>query len=459
MPVVGARAVLLVGAGNNGGDALYAGMFLRRRGLRVTALCLAPDRAHAGGMAALRRAGGRFVAAASPGATELLHQANVIVDGIVGIGARPPLRSQAADLVRAANAAEAIRVAVDLPSGFDPDTGVATGPAFNADVTVTMGCHPTGLILAAGAGRISLARIGMDPADARPAVPFDASILTDDVVADLMPRPGIRDNKFTVGVTGIAAGSQRYPGAALLSAGAAVAMRPGLVRYAGPQATAVVQRWPEIVATTALADAGRVEAWVVGPGMGTDGAALAVLRDVLASDVPVLVDADGLTLLAAHPTLLADRARRDRPTVLTPHAGEFARMFGSTNPDLDPDQAGRIAAVRAAAERSGAVILLKGHRTVVADPTGRAFINMTGTPQLATAGSGDVLSGMVGALLAAGLEPVVAAALGAHLHGRAGQASERSGRAGASGLLLELPKVLADMCGGDRAVDVVPSGT
>jgi hydroxyethylthiazole kinase-like uncharacterized protein yjeF len=166
--------------------------------------------------------------------------------------------------------------------------------------------------------------------------------------------------------------------------------------------------------------------------MGTDGAALSALRDVLATDVPVLVDADALTLLAQAPSLLADRARRGMTTVLTPHAGEFARLF----PDLDPaGHAGRIAAVRAAAARCGAVVLLKGHRTVIARPDGEAFVNMSGSPYLATAGSGDVLSGLAGALLSAGLDGLTAAALAAFRHGRAGERAAAVGHAGASALL------------------------
>jgi hydroxyethylthiazole kinase-like uncharacterized protein yjeF len=172
-----------------------------------------------------------------------------------------------------------------------------------------------------------------------------------------------------------------------------------------------------------------VQAWVVGPGLGTEGQSIALLRWVLAQDVPVLVDADGLTLLAQSPSLLADRRRRGIPTLLTPHAGEFGRLF----PDLDP--ADRPASVRAAAARCGATVLLKGHRTVVAAPDGSAAVNTVTSPWLATAGSGDVLSGVIGSLLAAGLAPIRAAALGALLHGRAGGRAALRGQAGASALL------------------------
>jgi hydroxyethylthiazole kinase-like uncharacterized protein yjeF len=441
-PVPGRSAALLVGAGNNGGDALFAGADLRRRGMAVTAVLTDSARAHPGGLAALRRAGGRVLAlqAEDPTArgvgsgappmsaavTAALARADAIVDGLVGLGASPPLRPVAAALVAAANAAAGWRVAVDLPSGIDPDTGREVGPAFRADITVTFGGMKTALLFAPTAGRVEVADIGMIPDE------VDARILTDDDAARLMPQPGAADDKFSLGVTGVLAGSARYPGAAILSVGGAVAARPGLVRYVGPCAADVLRRWPEAIAVREFSQVGRVQAWVAGPGMGTDGAALGALRDVLATDLPVLVDADGLTLLAQAPVLLVDRARRGVPTVLTPHAGEFARLF----PDLDPEGPnGRLAAVRAAAARSGAVVLLKGHRTVVAGPGGDTMINLSGLPQLATAGSGDVLSGLAGALLSAGLDGVTAAALAAHRHGRAGERAAAAGRAGASALL------------------------
>jgi hydroxyethylthiazole kinase-like uncharacterized protein yjeF len=432
-PIPGRAAVLLVGPGNNGGDALYAGALLLGRGMQVTAILADPDRAHLPGMTLLRRRGGRAIAAGSPDVPRLIGRADAIVDGLVGIGARPPLRAPMDDLVRRATDSPAWRIAVDLPSGIDPDDGRSPGAAFDADITVTMGGLKTGLLLSDLAGDVRVATIGMDPASLSDAsgrpIESDADIVTDDDVAALMPQPGAQDDKFSLGVTGVLAGSVRYPGAALLAVGGAVRMRPGLVRYAGPQALAVVQRWPEAVVGADPASAGRVQAWVAGPGLGTDGAALAPLRDVLDADVPVLVDADGLTLLAAAPSLLARRSSRGAVTVLTPHAGEFVRLF----PDLDP--ADRPASVRAAAVRSGAIVLLKGHRTVLADPAGRTMINTSGSPWLATAGSGDVLAGMAGSLLATGLAPLTAVALAAHIHGRAGERAAAAGRAGASALL------------------------
>ncbi|MEO7126636.1 MAG: NAD(P)H-hydrate dehydratase [Nakamurella sp.] len=434
-PVPGRLAVLLVGAGNNGGDALFAGAILRRRGMAVTAILADPHRAHLAGLAALRRAGGRIVSGDSVSSdpiAALLGRADVILDGLVGLGAVPPLRRSAEALVVAANAAAGWRIAIDLPSGIEPDTGREIGAVFHADITVTFGGMKTGLLFAQSAGDVHVADIGMAPEQCQPSIPYDTSVMTDADVGWLLPQPGPTDNKFSLGVTGIVAGSARYPGAALLAVGGAVSARPGLVRYVGTHAAEVVQRWPEVVAAQDVPAAGRVQAWVVGPGIGIDGAAAALMRDVLAADVPVLVDADGLTVLAQIPSLLADRVRRGMTTVLTPHDGEFARLF----PDIDPaGPAGRLGVVRAAANRSGAVVLLKGHRTVIADPGGRAFVNTAGSPYLATAGSGDVLSGLTGALLSAGMGGLEAAALAAHMHGQAGQRAAAAKRAGASALL------------------------
>ena len=447
-PRPGRTVVLLVGSGNNGGDALYAGARLRRLGLAVFAVLTDPERAHAGGLSALLAAGGRVTPFAD-GVVTGLEDADAIVDGLVGIGARPPLRAAAAALVERANAAVGLRVAVDLPSGVDPDTGRTDGPAFDADVTVSLGAATSGLLLADRTGELVVAGIGMAPGrDVDRQVTGDADLVAfDDADAALrIPAPGAESNKYSSGVLGVVAGSPKYPGAAVLCVGAAVNLRPGLVRFAGPRTDAVLARWPEVVAASSVVEAGQVQAWVVGPGMGTDGQALGRLRDVLDADEPVLVDADGLTLLAHQPWLLAGRARRGRSTVLTPHSGEFSRLFA----DLDP--ADRLGSARTAAARSGATVLLKGHRTVVADPSGRTAVNLSGSPALATAGSGDVLSGAIGSLLAAGLDAFTAAAVGAHLHGRAGELAEAAGRPGAQHLWDYLAPVHWRTGRADRAV-------
>ncbi|MBV9843508.1 MAG: NAD(P)H-hydrate dehydratase [Kutzneria sp.] len=425
--IAGRRVALLVGAGNNGGDALWAGAFLRRRGAAVTAVLLAPDRAHAAGLAALRRAGGRI---ADPSAETDLARADAVVDGIVGLSARGPLRPVAARLV---DLAAAPVVAVDLPSGADPDTGAIDGPAVHAAVTVTFGGLKPVHVIGPGAiacGRVRVVDVGIDAELGSP----DAVLLDAADVGAAWPVPGPDDDKYSQGVTGVAAGSATYPGAAVLATGAAVLATSGMVRYAGTAVDAVRARWPETVATGSVADTGRVQSWVVGPGLGTGTASREVLARVLADGVPVCADADAITLLAEDPGLWEKRDP-GTPVVLTPHDREFARIAGEVGAD-------RIAAARGAAESMGAVVLLKGHSTVVAAPDGRVLIDKSQSAWPATAGSGDVLSGLIGALLAAGLDPWLAAGCATHVHGLAADIAATGAPAPASYLLAAVPAAI-----------------
>ncbi|MHC5259702.1 NAD(P)H-hydrate dehydratase [Streptomyces sp. UC4497] len=405
--VYGSRVTLLVGSGDNGGDALYAGARLARRGAGVTALLLNPDRAHAGGLAALRAAGGTVLDAQDEHATERVGRADLVVDGIVGIGGKGGLRPRAAEL---ADAARGTVVAVDLPSGVDADTGEVRGEAVRADATVTFGTYKPGLLVdpARGyAGALRLVDIGLELTEV--AATLESLQYAD--VAALLPRPTGESDKYRRGVVGIVAGSARYPGAAVLAVAGALHGGAGAVRYVGPAADAVLARFPEtLVSAGPPAKAGRVQAWVLGPGLGDDTSGL---HDVLASDVPVLIDADGLRL--ADPATVRARTA---PTVLTPHAGEAAALLGVTREAVEAE---RLSSVRELADRYDATVLLKGSTTLVSPPDGArpARVNPTGTPWLATAGSGDVLSGLTGSLLAAGLAPLDAASVGAHLHGLA----------------------------------------
>jgi ADP-dependent NAD(P)H-hydrate dehydratase / NAD(P)H-hydrate epimerase len=391
--VAGRRICAVVGSGDNGGDALWAATFLRRRGVAADAILLNPERTHAKGLAAFQRAGGRIVESISA-ATDL------VIDGVVGIGASGPLRPNAAEVFEASTAPV---VSVDLPSGIDVATGHAGGPHVNADLTVTFGglkpVHALG-----NCGRVELVDIGLDLPES------DLQAMEADDVAQRWPLPGPNDDKYTQGVTGILAGSKTYPGAAILCTGAAVNTHSGMVRYAGTAAAEVVSHWPEVVAVNDVTDAGRVQAWVVGPGFGTGHAESATLRQVLATDLPVIVDADGLTLLAKHPELIKNRPA---PTVLTPHAGEFERLAGH------PPGPDRVEATRKLAQELGATVLLKGNVTVIAEPGGRTYLNPADQSWAATAGSGDVLSGIIGALLAAAKPPAEAAAMAAFVHARA----------------------------------------
>jgi ADP-dependent NAD(P)H-hydrate dehydratase / NAD(P)H-hydrate epimerase len=420
--VYGARVVLLVGAGDNGADALWAGARLARRGARVVAVTAGEPREDA--LHALRGAGGRV------GAVEDVPDADLVVDGLVGIGGSGALRAPAARLAEQARGGDV--VAVDLPSGVDADTGAVEGTAVQAALTLTFGTHKPGLLLGAGrgcAGRVELVDIGLAPH----LEPPDLTRLEDADVAALLPAALAGSDKYTRGVLGVAAGSQQYPGAAVLAVGAAVRAGAGMVRFAGAPhpAEQVRSRWPEVIVTEAegaqVVDAGRVQAWVVGPGLGTDERAAATVEAVLAQDVPVLVDADALTVTAQNPQWLR---RRQAPTLLTPHDREFAR-FGHGEVGAD-----RLAAARRLAADLGVTVLLKGDATVVAAPDGRARVNGTGSPVLATAGTGDVLSGGCGAVLAGGLDPLDAGAVGAHLHGLAG-ALAAQGATTSAGLVLE----------------------
>ncbi len=398
--IAGRSVCAVVGSGDNGGDALWAATFLRRRGAAATAVLLNPERTHQKALAAFRKSGGRVVQSV-PVTTDL------VIDGVVGISGTGPLRPAAAEVFSAVDEAAIPVVAVDIPSGADVQTGATDGPAVRAELTVTFGglkpVHALG-----DCGRVKLIDIGLDlaPTD---VMSFDAA----DVVTR-WPMPGPKDDKYTQGVTGILAGSATYPGAAVLCTGAAVAATSGMVRYAGSAQQQVLSHWPEVIAAPSASAAGRVQAWAVGPGLGTDEAGASALWFALETDLPVIVDADALTILAAHPDLIANRRA---PTVLTPHAGEFARLAGS------PPGDDRVAATRRLADQFGATVLLKGNITVIAEPGGPVHLNAAGQSWAATAGSGDVLSGIIGALLAAGLPAGEAAAAAAFVHAHAANLS------------------------------------
>ncbi|WP_083709308.1 NAD(P)H-hydrate dehydratase [Williamsia sterculiae] len=408
--VYGRAVTLVIGSGDNGGDALFAGAVLRRRGVAVSAVLTAPDRAHAAGLAAFRSAGGRVV-------DGVPDTAELVVDGVVGLRGTGPLREAAAAVFAQVRVPV---VAVDVPSGVDADTGVVHDPSVRAEITVTFGARRIAHALApAACGRVEVVDIGIDADGAR------VEMLSDRDVAEGWPLPGPASTKYTQGVVGVIAGSDRYPGAGILCSAGAVAATSGMVRYVGSAAATVVDHFPEVVVAPDLDGAGRVQAWVVGPGAGTDDAALELLRRVLATDVPVLVDADGLTVLAHHPELVVER---HHPTLLTPHDGEFERLAGRS-PGHD-----RLSAVRGLASALGATVLLKGKVTLVADPGGEVLVNDAGNSWAATAGAGDVLSGIAGALLAAGLSPRVAGAAAARVHALAADLAADGAPIGASEL-------------------------
>src|SRR5450830_1695430 len=463
--VAGAAVVVLVGAGNNGGDALHAGAVLAHRGAGVVAVATS-DRVHPGGLAALRAAGGRVVSVAGGGpgprvwagdAIADAYAADVVLDGLLGIGARGALRGPAAEVVRLLGELMAderaggrgcgpLVVAVDVPRDDDRGEGSgAVGAVLPADVTVTFGAAKPGLLLAPAAGlvgRLHVVDIGLDLTGARPAV----ARLEPDDVAGLWPVPGADSHKYTRGVLGVVAGTPAYPGAAVLTVSAAVRAGVGMVRFLGsPGVTAtVLAARPEVVAGD-----GRVQAWALGPGIDPADVAQADrvrdgLAQALARELPVVVDAGGLALL---PERLAPWV------VLTPHAGELATLLSARGEDVDRGQveAEPLRWARRAHELTHATVLLKGAVTVVVGPQGAVYAQADAPAWLATAGAGDVLTGLLGALLAGRAQDVVAdptlvaalAAAAALVHGRAADRANPGGPVAALAVADALPATIA----------------
>ena len=395
----GRHVTVIVGKGNNGADGRVAAAFLSRRGARVT---MVP-------------------AADTPPA---LPPADLVIDGAYGTGFRG---AYDAPLVPAGVPV----LSIDIPSGVDADTGEAPGAAFGASHTVTFAAYKPGLLQGAGpahSGVVEVVDIGIPLPPARAAMIEDA-----DVVASLPPRPR-QSNKWSTAL-GVASGSTGMEGSAILCTRGALAAGAGMIRLGTPGDP--VGNWPTEAVRVSLLDPRwaipflqatvKCKAMVVGPGLGTGDAVGEQIRAVIAgAPFPLVVDADGLTALGDLESARALLARRAHPTILTPHDGEYARVAGS------PPGDDRLAAARDLASAVGAIVLLKGPLTAVAAPrepasTGTAshaptpdvLLAGAGVPALATAGTGDVLSGIIGGFLARGVPAHLAAALAAHVHGRA----------------------------------------
>ena len=419
--------VVLVGPGNNGGDALFAAAHLLDRGVRVDLCLLDPDAVHAEGLAAARAAGARVVDEPTDHRTCL--------DAVFGIGARPGLTGRAAEWARWVERTEPFTIAVDVPSGSDVDGGTISEPVVRADAIVTFGALKPSILLppAASDADVVLVDIGLCPHLGAPVL--EALEVDDaDVLSEALGDPG--GHKYSRGVVGVAAGSEEYAGAAHLCVAGAQAGPAGMVRFVGSSALSarVVDRAPEVVAS-----AGRVQAWVAGPGGGDDAGRL--VDTALADGVPVVLDASALDHLPEAFTV---------PALLTPHAGELARMLGVERADVEAEP---LVHARRAAERWSATVLLKGPRTLVIAPDGRVRVNLSGTPWLGTAGAGDVLAGLAGSLLATGLDPLDAGSVAAFLHGAAAVAANPGGPVTASDVAAALPATIAHFLAGDL-VDV-----
>ena len=462
------RVVVLAGPGDNGGDALHAAALLAG-GLSVTAVGIGKE-LHARGFAAATRAG-VLVHRTDPLAPlprlvhELLAGADLVVDGLLGTGARPGLRGAMAEAIDAVPDT-AYLLSVDLPSGADPAglktagtthlgdplSGPRVSDVAHADETVTFALLKPAHLLPAtepSIGRLTLADIGVQTT--RP--PAVERLETQDV-AGLWPVPGPRDHKYTRGVLGVIAGSDAYPGAAVLCTTAAVEAGAGMVRYFGPRRCEdlVLAACPEVVP-----GAGQMQAAVVGPGIGPQGRSHAgggdhqadIVREALGTDdLSLVVDAGGLELLA---TWILEGHRRAAPTLLTPHAGELATLLSALDParrtTREEVAADPVQHARRAAERTGCAVLLKGGTTIVAPAERGLAVRSQGVAPawLATAGSGDVLAGLAGVLLAAGLPPVDAGSLAALVHARAAERANPGGPLRALAVARAIPLAVAEL--------------
>ena len=465
------RVVVLCGKGNNGGDGCVAA---RRLLGRETLVVLAGVRGDMKGDArihldAFERSGGAVVEAAGaedwrslvPG----LARADLVIDALVGTGLmRAPegVIASAIAAIRALAKDGVPVVAVDLPSGVPSDGGEIAWPAVEATVTVTFGAPKHGHVLSPGCdhtGELLVADIGISDAAVARTRPSLWLVESTDAAAGFPPRArGAHKGDF--GHVLVIAGSPGKTGAAVLAATGALAAGAGLVTVATASSAlpmVIASAPPEIMtegltsssagpldrpaAIRALALAESRDAVVLGPGLGADPATQAFVRELIREcPSPIVIDADALNALAGE--LGADFTRRDRPTVLTPHPGEMARLLGSTAADV---QRGRMESVRRVAAATGAVVILKGQRTLIADGGGRIAVNPTGNPGMATGGTGDVLAGIAGALLARGADAWTAATSAVYVHGAAGdEAAHRVGEVSltASDLIRALPAAL-----------------
>jgi NAD(P)H-hydrate epimerase len=432
------EAVVFCGKGNNGGDGFVVARELFNAGVEVTAFTLAPPLEYAGdaglNLAILRRLGvdvrEGFTAEgeALADAVMLTEMADVVVDAVFGTGFTGAAKGTAAVAIGLMNDAPGEVVAVDIASGVGASTGAVHGPAVEADLTVALHAAKVGHFVTPGgafSGEVVVVPIGIPPLADHPT---DVWLLTDEGVAALLRQKGALDHKRSVGTVAVVGGAAGMTGAAHLAAMGVLRGGAGLVHCTVPHGAEAAKPFAEVITVAvpgrdgaygmesrgAIAEElSRLGAAILGPGMGRADQTQLLVRELLNHDVPLLLDADALFALGERPELLA---AREAATVLTPHEGELGRLLG-----LPPAAvaAQRLESARSAAVRASATVVLKGEATIVADPSGAAYIVPTGNPGLATPGTGDVLSGAIAAQLAKGLAATDAACVGAYLHGLA----------------------------------------
>jgi hydroxyethylthiazole kinase-like uncharacterized protein yjeF len=443
--VSGRRVALLVGPGNNGGDALLAGAWLRKRGVAVQAI-LTDGVAYEPGLRDFRARGGYVLGADVPNfrnrASEVLKKAHLIVDGVIGIGGSGGLRGVTADLVTEISNNVPV-VAVDLPSGVNPDTGETDGPHVHADVTVTFGAVKPCLLLPPAChyvGKVEFVDVGIgSQLSGEPIV----RRLTPVGAAAQWPTPRREDHKYTRGVLGVVAGSNMYPGAAVLACAGAVRAGAGIVRYVGPGEVTnqVLAARPEVVRGF-----GQVQAWLLGSGVEADDKQSTAIERALGSGLPCLVDAGALEA-CVRDRVRGFKAARAESVLLTPHAGELARMLSLLGYEVGREvvEARPLYHARWIASESDATVLLKGYTTLVVDPEGKVSSQEDGSAWLATAGSGDVLAGIAGALMSAGLSAMDAGSMAALVHGRAAVRASNGGPIAAMDIAEATPATISEL--------------
>jgi len=424
---------VVCGKGNNGGDGFVAARLLREMGFEVEALLLWPGEELRGDAAVnFERFGGELV---EGDVGPRLAGSGAVVDAIFGTGFEGAPREPAAGAIAAINGCGAPVVACDIASGVDASSGEVAGEAVEADVTVTFHAAKLGQRIAPGkwhAGELRVEPIGI-PAGA-PGEAVGGEI--DPVVLDLLPRRGSQSTKFSSGQVGVAGGSRGLTGAVRMTSLAAIRAGAGYATVAVPADLNLVFEiaQPEVMSVACPGGDGclvlasekavlrafeRAAAGVLGPGLGRDPGSFELARDLVGKiEAPLVIDADGLNAFAGR---LGELAGRPAPTVLTPHAGELGRLLERGSAEID---AHRLAAAKEAARAAGAILLLKGDDTIVTDGE-RVAVNALSAPALATAGSGDVLSGMTAAMLARGLEPFAAACAAVIAHAQAGREAAR----------------------------------
>ncbi|HVT08511.1 MAG TPA: NAD(P)H-hydrate dehydratase [Polyangia bacterium] len=454
--------IFVCGPGSNGGDGFVAARHLAVAGVPVRVLLAAPPAQARGDAAVALAAAQRLQIAIEDGSgwtdpavwRARLDGAAVVVDALFGTGFHGPVRGAAAPALQAMNEVQARKVAVDIPTGLDADTGRADGLVFRADVTATMGAWKLGLAVdAAGpAGRVEVVDLGVPVARGEGAA---RAFLVDGAgVAARVPRRTADAHKGSSGHLLVVAGSAGKTGAALLVARAALRAGAGLVTVASTPAgqTALDAKTLEVMtarygdgdepaaaqATPAIeALAARKQALAIGPGIPTGEGMRAVVRELAARlPLPMVIDADGLNALGTDAAGVL--ANAPAPRVLTPHPGEMGRLIGKSIAEVQSD---RIGVARGLAAAARAIVVLKGARTVIAAPDGRVFINPIACAALATAGSGDVLCGLLSALLTRRLDPLTAAQVAVYVHGRAGE--DLAGRFGDGTTAGDLPDAIA----------------